>query len=153
MNAFIEHTDAALLLIDHQTGLFQTVRDIEISQLKTNVTALAKTASLLSVPVIITASLPEGPNGPLLPEIASWSGAHYVARNGEVNAWDAPAFVQTVAGQSDLLHAEIVSVPLNVAGQYRLIPPPEEDTQTETSSVDQRGHEGKTGPARTVPHP
>jgi len=96
MNTFIEHSDAALLLIDHQTGLFQTVKDIEISQLKTNVTALAKAASLLSIPVITTASVPEGPNGPLLPEIASWPDAHYVARNGEVNAWDAPAFVQAV---------------------------------------------------------
>ncbi|MCK0553244.1 isochorismatase family protein [Pantoea ananatis] len=109
MNAFIEPTDAALLLIDHQTGLFQTVKDIEISQLKTNVTALAKTASLLSVPLITTASVPEGPNGPLLPEMASCPDAHYVPRNGEVNAWDAPAFVQAVnnTGKKTLIIAGV----------------------------------------------
>ncbi len=61
--------DAAILLLDHQAGLFQTVKDISVTQLRTNTTMLAKLATLLDVPVITSASVPEGPNGPLMPEI------------------------------------------------------------------------------------
>ena len=70
MHTFMDPAETALLLIDHQSGLFQTVKDIEIHQLRANVLALARAAKLLSLPVITTASVPEGPNGPLMPEIA-----------------------------------------------------------------------------------
>jgi len=99
-NTFINPADAALLLIDHQSGLFQTVKDIEVRQLRNNAVALADAAKLLSMPIITTASAPDGPNGPLMPEIASLPGAVFVARNGEVNAWDAPAFPQAVRATS-----------------------------------------------------
>lgn len=109
MKTFIEPAECALLLVDHQTGLFQTVKDIEISQLKANVLALAKTASLLSIPVITTASAPEGPNGPLTPEIASLPERTYIPRNGEVNAWDAPKFTEAVrsTGKKTLIIAGV----------------------------------------------
>lgn len=109
MSTFIEPTDAALLLIDHQAGLFQTVKDIDVAQLKTNTIALTKAASLLSIPVITTASEPAGPNGPLIPEIDSWPNALYVARNGEVSAWDAPAFNQAIrdTGKKTLIIAGV----------------------------------------------
>ena len=43
------------------------------------------------MPVITTASVPQGPNGPLIPEIhESAPHAKYVARKGEINAWDNP---------------------------------------------------------------
>ena len=35
--ALLDATDAAALLLDHQSGLLQTVRDIEISELRANV--------------------------------------------------------------------------------------------------------------------
>ena len=97
MNTFIDPADAALLLVDHQSGLFQTVKDIDVRQLRTNTVALAKAAKQLSLPVITTASVPEGPNAPLMPEIAEIvPNATFVARKGEVNAWDAPAFPKAV---------------------------------------------------------
>ncbi len=65
----IDLTDTAMLLIDHQSGLFQVVKDVDLPQLRANVVALAKAASLLKMPVITTASVPQGPNGPLIPEI------------------------------------------------------------------------------------
>ena len=37
----IDVNDAVLLLIDHQSGLFQLVRDMEYSALRNNVTTLA----------------------------------------------------------------------------------------------------------------
>src|SRR5260370_17198068 len=67
--ALLDPTDTALLLLDHQSGLFQNVKDITVAELRANVTALAKLATLQQMPVITTASVPDRPNGPLMPEI------------------------------------------------------------------------------------
>jgi nicotinamidase-related amidase len=86
-----------LLLVDHQSGLLQVVKDISAPELRTHVAALAKAAVLSAVPVIATASVPEGPNGPLLPEVLDNApDALYVPRQGEINAWEAKAFRDAV---------------------------------------------------------
>lgn len=106
----IDSTDTALLLLDHQSSLFQTVRDISITELRTNTVALAKVAALLNIPVITTASVPDGPNGPLMPEIhESAPHAVFVPRKGEVNAWDNQLFVKTVreTGKKTLIMAGV----------------------------------------------
>ena len=95
--ALINVDDTVLLLLDHQDGLFLTVKDISVAELRANVTALARIATLLKIPVITTASVPDGPNGPLMPEIAEFAPhARYVPRQGEVNAWDNEAYVKAV---------------------------------------------------------
>jgi nicotinamidase-related amidase len=76
----IDPDDAAMLLIDHQSGLFQTVKDLQVPELRANVVTLAKVATLARIPVITTASVPQGPNGQLIPEIHKFaSHAKYVA--------------------------------------------------------------------------
>lgn len=86
-----------ILLIDHQSGLFQTVLDMPLQDLRTNVTTLAKVAALLNIPIITTSSVPEGPNGPLMPEIQlAAPHAKFVPRTGEINAWHNPAFAEAV---------------------------------------------------------
>src|SRR3972149_4903823 len=60
----IDPADTVILLLDHQSGLFQTVKDISVAELRPNTTNLAKLATLLKIPVITTASEPNGPNGP-----------------------------------------------------------------------------------------
>jgi nicotinamidase-related amidase len=93
----IDPRDAVLLLIDHQSGLFQLVKDIELPVLRANVTALAKMAHLAKIPTITTASVPDGPNGPLIPEIHQCNPeAVYVPRTGQINAWDNPAWVKAI---------------------------------------------------------
>jgi nicotinamidase-related amidase len=95
--ALIDPSGTVFLLLDHQAGLFQTVKDIGVAELRANTTMLAKLATLLKIPVITTASEPNGPNGPLMPEIhQSAPHAVYVPRKGEVNAWDNEDFVRTV---------------------------------------------------------
>jgi len=95
--ALFDLSDAAILLLDHQAGLFQTVKDISVAELRANTTMLAKLATLLKIPVITTASEPGGPNGPLMPEIHEAAPhAVFVPRKGEVNAWDNDDFVATV---------------------------------------------------------
>jgi len=102
--------DAVILLLDHQAGLFQTVKDISVSQLRTNTTMLAKLATLLDVPVFTSASVPDGPNGPLMPEIHREAPhAVYVPRKGEINAWENEDFVRAVraTGKKNLIIAGV----------------------------------------------
>jgi nicotinamidase-related amidase len=108
--ALMNVDDSVLLLLDHQSGLFQTVKDITVAELRANVSALARIATLLKLPVITTASLPEGPNGPLMPEINELAPhAVYVPRQGEVNAWDNDLFVETIqkTGKRTLIMAGV----------------------------------------------
>jgi hypothetical protein len=80
----LDPDDALVCLLDHQSGLFQTVKDISVAELPANTTMLAKLASLLDIPVITSASVPQGPNGPLMPEIHQAAPhAVFVPRKGE----------------------------------------------------------------------
>lgn len=93
----INPKDVTMLLIDHQSGLFNLVKDIPVPDLRRNAIALAKVATLLKIPVITTASVPDGPNGPLIPEIHQFAPhAKFVARQGQINAWDMPTFVKAI---------------------------------------------------------
>lgn len=93
----IDPNDAVMLLIDHQSGLFQLVCDIEQPVLRAHATALAKVAHLAKIPTFTTASVPDGPNGPLIPEIhGSNPDAVYIPRTGQINAWDNPAWVRAI---------------------------------------------------------
>ena len=108
--ALLDPTDTAFLFLDHQSGLFQTVKDISVYELRANTTALAKVAAIHQIPVIVTASEPGGPNGPLMPEIQENAPrAIYVPRKGEVNAWDNAAFVNAVreTGKKTLVMAGV----------------------------------------------
>jgi nicotinamidase-related amidase len=108
IDTMIDPNDAVLLLIDHQSGLFQLVRDIELPVLRSNVTALAKTSRLAKIPTFTTASVPDGPNGPLIPEIHQYNPeAVYIPRTGQINAWDNPAWVDAIekTGRKTLLIA------------------------------------------------
>ena len=108
----IDVDDAVMLLIDHQSGLFQTVKDLHVPELRANVITLAKAATLAKIPVITTASVPQGPNGPLIPEIHKFAPhAKYVARRGQINAWDNPDFVAAVeeTGRKTLLIAGTIT--------------------------------------------
>ncbi|QOQ82253.1 isochorismatase family protein [Comamonas thiooxydans] len=102
----IDPDNVAMLLIDHQSGLFQTVQDMPFTTLRRLASTLAK------IPVITTASVPQGPNGPLIPEIhQNAPHATYVARKGEINAWDNEDFVKAVkaTGKKQLIIAGTIT--------------------------------------------
>ncbi|MDT3431299.1 hydrolase [Stenotrophomonas maltophilia] len=108
----IDPDNAAMLLIDHQSGLFQTIGDMPFTSVRAHAIALAKIATLAKMPVITTASVPQGPNGPLIPEIHDAAPhAQYVARKGEINAWDNPDFVAAVkaTGRRQLIIAGTIT--------------------------------------------
>ena len=106
----LDPADTVILLLDHQSGLFQTVKDISVAELRTNTAILAKVAKLMKVPVITTASEPNGPNGPLMPEIHQYAPhAVFVPRKGEISAWDNKDFVDAVrkTGRKTLIMAGV----------------------------------------------
>src|SRR5262245_9428835 len=106
----LDPNDTVVLLLDHQTGLFQTVKDVPLPELRTNTVVLAKIAELGKVPIIYTASEPKGTNGPLMSELAAAApNAQYVPRKGEVSAWDNDDFVKAVekAGRKTLVMAGV----------------------------------------------
>src|ERR1700754_3317995 len=93
----LDPADTVMLLLDHQNGLFQTVKDVPLAELRANTVVLAKVAKLANIPLITTASVPDGPNGPLMHEIAEVApDATYVPRKGEISAWDNEDFVKAV---------------------------------------------------------
>jgi nicotinamidase-related amidase len=106
----LDPNDTVVLLLDHQTGLFQTVKDVRLRDLRANTVVLAKIAEQAKVPIIYTASVPEGTNGPIMDELAAaMPNAKYIARQGEVSAWDNADFVQAVesTGRKTLVMAGV----------------------------------------------
>lgn len=108
----LDKSQAAVLLVDHQAGLLSLVRDIEPDRFKNNVLALADLARYFALPTILTTSFENGPNGPLVPELkALFPEAPYIARPGNINAWDNPDFVAAVkaTGRRQLIIAGVVT--------------------------------------------
>jgi nicotinamidase-related amidase len=109
-DALMRLDDVVMLLLDHQSGLFQVVKDIPVAELRANTAMLAKLASMFKIPLITTASEPGGPNGPLMPEIHQLAPhSIHVPRRGEVNAWDNELFVKAVreTGRKTLIMAGV----------------------------------------------
>lgn len=108
----LDKNNAAVLLVDHQAGLLSLVRDIEPDKFKNNVLALADLAEYFKLPTILTTSFESGPNGPLVPELkAQFPEAPYIARPGQINAWDNEDFVKAVkaTGKQQLIIAGVVT--------------------------------------------
>ena len=101
--------NAALLLVDHQIGLFTGVRDIDVAQLKHNVVGLAKAAKVLGLPIIATTSSRDGLWGPTIPELATVLSGVDILDRTTVNAWDEPRIVKAVkaTGRKKLIIAAI----------------------------------------------
>lgn len=108
----LDKNNAAVLLVDHQSGLLSLVRDIDPDKFKNNVLALAALAKYFELPTILTTSFEQGPNGPLVPELKEmFPTAPYIARPGQINAWDNEDFVKAVkaTGKKQLIIAGVVT--------------------------------------------
>ena len=108
----LDKDNAAVLLVDHQAGLSSLVRDIEPEKFRNNVLALAALAKYFELPTILTTSFENGPNGPLMTELKeTFPDAPYIARPGQINAWDNEEFVKAVkaTGKKQLIIAGVVT--------------------------------------------
>ena len=108
----LDKDNAAVLLVDHQAGLLSLVRDIDPDKFKNNVLALADLAKFFNLPTILTTSFEQGPNGPLVPELKEmFPDAPYIARPGQINAWDNEDFVKAIkaTGRKQIIIAGVVT--------------------------------------------
>lgn len=104
--------DAVMLLVDHQSGLITLVQDFSPGEFKNNVLALADIANFFELPAILTTSFEDGPNGPIVPELKeAFPKAPFIARPGQVNAWDNEDFVKAIkdTGRKQLIIAGVVT--------------------------------------------
>ena len=103
-------SNAAVLFVDHQTGLANGVQTQSPPEFINNVRALVTIAQIYKLPSVITTSSVDGPNGPIMPVVAEGlPEAPVVHRPGEINAWDNADFVAAVkkTGRKKLLVAGI----------------------------------------------
>lgn len=90
---------AAMLLIDHQTGTMGWVKSIPFDDMKRHAVMLAKTAKFLGLPVVLTSSMEEYAQGPLLAELETILPTEFasrIKRVGIVNAMEDEAFAAAV---------------------------------------------------------
>nr|WP_087573556.1 isochorismatase family protein [Sphingomonas sp. CDS-1] len=102
--------NAAVLFVDHQTGLANGVQTQSPVDFLNNVKALVRIAQIYKLPSVITTSAQDGPNGPIMPAVEQGlPDAALVHRPGEINAFDNPEFAAAVkaTGRKKLLIAGI----------------------------------------------
>ena len=116
MSAFkytrLDKTQAAILLVDHQAGLISLVQDFPRTSSRTTCSRWPTLAKFFKLPTILTTSFEEGPNGPIVPELKEmFPDAPYIARPGNINAWDNEDFVKAVkaTGKKQLIIAGVVT--------------------------------------------
>ena len=103
--------NAAMLLIDHQAGLFLGVHSIDQQILKNNVIGLAKTAKVFNLPTVLFTSSALGPNGPTIPEIVELFPDHEIHDRSPINLWNDPKCRAAVeaTGRQKLIMAAITT--------------------------------------------
>jgi nicotinamidase-related amidase len=101
-----------LLILDMQEGLYHLTRDFDPTLYRNNMLAHAAIGKLFDLPVVMTTSSQQGPNGPLPKEILEmYPDAPLVQRQGEVDAWDNAEFRKAVkaTGKKQIIVAGIVT--------------------------------------------
>ncbi|ERK11393.1 Nicotinamidase family protein YcaC [Serratia fonticola AU-AP2C] len=113
----VERFDAensALLLIDHQIGTMGWAKSMPFEILKRNALMLAKTAHILKLPVVLTSSMEEHAQGPLLKELESILPIEFenrIKRLGVVNAMEEASFAAAVkaTGRNKIIIAGVTN--------------------------------------------
>ncbi|PTB65009.1 Isochorismatase hydrolase [Trichoderma citrinoviride] len=108
----LDKDKAVLLVVDLQVGLYNAVRDFDPVTYKESIIAHAAIGKLFDLPVILTTSAEQGPNGPLPKEITEmYPNSTFIKRQGEVDAWDNPDFQAAVkaTNKTQIIMAGIVT--------------------------------------------
>ncbi len=91
--------DTIMLLIDHQVGTINFAANREKKMIISRVTALAKVAKALDIPVVLTTSQEDQMQGATIPELQKILPDEYanrIKRTGVTNAWDDPNYKEAV---------------------------------------------------------
>ncbi len=106
--------NAAVLLIDHQVGTMSWVKSIPVEEMKRNALMLAKTAKIMKLPTILTSSMEDHAQGPLMSELVEALPDEYrtrILRAGIVNAMNDTNFAAAVekTGRRTLIAAGVTN--------------------------------------------
>jgi len=106
--------DTAMLLIDHQVGTMGWVASMPIDEMKRNAITLAKLAKAIDIPLVLTSSMEENVQGPLMAELEDIAPEEFAARiqrRGVVNAFDDEDFAAAVkaTGRGNLVIAGVTN--------------------------------------------
>ncbi len=88
IGALLTPSEGALLLIDQQAGLAFGVGSIDRQTLLNNVIAIARTATVFALPVIVSTSASKVYSGPLMPAIHSILPNVTVIERRNMNLWE-----------------------------------------------------------------
>jgi nicotinamidase-related amidase len=89
--------NSALVLIDYQPPQIYTVRSMETGALVNNVVALAKTAKVFGLPIILsTVNVSNGVNPDTIPQLKSILSDVQSYDRTQINAWEDREFVDAV---------------------------------------------------------
>lgn len=91
----INTENGALVLVDHQIGLYTGVRDIPIEESKHNIIGLVKAAKILKLPIVVTTTT-ESMWGPMIPELQNLLKEIPTIERTTVNAWDDPRVTSAI---------------------------------------------------------
>ncbi|KAI3399361.1 hypothetical protein diail_7088 [Diaporthe ilicicola] len=108
----INKNDSMLLILDLQEGLYGLARDFDATLYRDSMIAHAAIGQVFDLPVVMTTSAQQGPNGPLPQEILDmYPDAPLIQRQGEVDAWDNADFRAAIraANKSQIIMAGIVT--------------------------------------------
>ena len=105
---------SALVLIDHQVGTVQLIKNIMPDTAIRNAVLLGKAALAYKMPIVMTSSQEDHIQGPLHPALQEAMPAAYearVKRVGIVNAWTDPNFVKAIekTGRRQLIMAAVTT--------------------------------------------
>ena len=119
-------SNAALLLIYHQVGTMGWVKSIPFEEMKRNALMLAQAAKILNMPVLLTSSMEEYAQGPLLGELETILPTEFAARVkrfGIVDAMDDENFAAavTATGRKKLVIAGVTNDVCTVYPALRLV--------------------------------
>ena len=105
---------SALVLIDHQVGTIQLIKNITPDTAVRNAVLLGKAALAYKMPIVMTSSQEDRIQGPLHPALQKAMPEAYqarVKRQGIVNAWTDPTFVAAIekTGRRQLIMAAVTT--------------------------------------------
>ncbi|XP_055355706.1 probable hydrolase YcaC [Paramacrobiotus metropolitanus] len=101
VDKFFKVADTIMLLIDHQQGTLTFCRNIPYKMIIQNTRTLARFAKELNIPVILTSSMEDRAQGPLINDLKCLLPKEYdarIKRAGIANAWEDPVFRGAVEG-------------------------------------------------------
>lgn len=106
--------NSAMLLIDHQVGTMSWVKSIPLAEMTRNALMLAKVSRILKLPVVLTSSMEDHAQGPLLKDLQDIlpdAFAARIKRAGIVNAMDDENFSKAVkaTGRKKLILAGVTN--------------------------------------------